>query len=68
MQYSAVCGIGLGCVPVPGTTSRAQLAALIRDTAALALRYGRPLTGRLFPRPGLGPSEATAFESESPCN
>lgn len=68
LQYSAVCGIGLDCVPVPGDTPRAALAALMRDTGTLAFRYSKPLTVRLFPCPGLAAGETTRFESADLCN
>ena len=52
LTYSAVCGIGLDTVPIPGDTSPEAIGALIRDTAALAFRLNKPLTVRLFPVPG----------------
>jgi uncharacterized protein (UPF0210 family) len=63
-----VCGIGLDCVPIPGDTPRAQIAALMRDTGTLAVRYSKPLTVRLFPCEGLGAGEMTNFESDDLCN
>jgi uncharacterized protein len=52
LLYSAVCGLGLDTVPVPGATPAAELAAIVLDVAALALRLDKPLTARLFPVPG----------------
>ena len=68
LQYSCVCGIGLDCVPIPGGTPRAKVAALMRDTATLAFRYSKPLTVRLFPCAGLDVGDTTAFESDDLCN
>ena len=68
LQYSAVCGIGLDCVPLPGDVTKAQMAALMRDTAALAFRYNKPLTVRLFPCEGRKAGDMTAFESDDLCN
>jgi len=66
--YSAVCGIGLDCVPVPGDTPRATLAQLMGDTGTLAFRLNKPLTVRLFPCPGLKAGELTKFTSPDLCN
>ena len=68
LQYSCVCGIGLDCVPIPGDTSTAKVAALMRDVGTLAHRYGKPLTVRLFPCANKQAGEMTAFESGDLCN
>ena len=52
LMYSAVCGTGLDTVPLPGDTTPAQIAAVLLDVAALALRLNKPLTARLMPIPG----------------
>jgi uncharacterized protein (UPF0210 family) len=52
LLYSAVCGTGLDCVPLPGDVAPEVLTALLLDTAALALRLNKPLTARLMPLPG----------------
>ena len=52
LLYSAVCGLGLDTVPLPGDTSPGELAAIILDMAALAVKLDKPLTARLFPVPG----------------
>ncbi|CAA9243179.1 MAG: hypothetical protein AVDCRST_MAG77-1793 [uncultured Chloroflexi bacterium] len=52
LLYSAVCGLGLDTVPLPGDTSPEELGAIILDMAALAVRLDKPLTARLFPVPG----------------
>ncbi len=68
LTYSAVCGIGLDTVPIPGDTPVAKIAALMRDTGTMAFRLNKPLTVRLFPVPGLRAGEITAFESDDLCN
>lgn len=52
LLYSTVCGTGLDTVPLPGDVSAEQIAALLFDIAALALRLNKPLTARLMPIPG----------------
>jgi len=66
--YSAVCGIGLDTVPVPGDTPVSKLEALMSDTGAMAFRLSKPLTVRLFPCPGLKAGEMTRFTSSDLCN
>mmetsp|Transcript_9054 Transcript_9054/g.10247 ORF Transcript_9054/g.10247 Transcript_9054/m.10247 type:complete len:406 (+) Transcript_9054:36-1253(+) len=61
--YSAVCGIGLDCVPVPGAVTRKQLVACMQDTGTLAFKLDKPLTVRLFPCPGLVAGDMTEFTS-----
>ncbi|WP_354624298.1 DUF711 family protein [Psychromonas sp. MME2] len=51
LTNSAVCGIGLDTVPIPGDTSIDKISALMRDTGTLAFRLNKPLTVRLFPVP-----------------
>jgi uncharacterized protein len=68
LTYSAVCGIGLDTVPIPGDTSIEKIAALMRDTGTMAYRLNKPLTVRVFPVPGLKAGDMTAFEGEDLCN
>lgn len=49
---SAVCGLGLDTVPLPGDLDGATLGGVILDMATLAVRLDKPLTARLFPVPG----------------
>jgi uncharacterized protein (UPF0210 family) len=62
LLYSAVCGTGLDTVPLPGDTSSGQIAALLLDLSALALRLDKPLTARLMPIPGKKAGEPTSFD------
>jgi len=68
LTYSAVCGIGLDTVPIPGDTSIEKIAALMRDTGTMAFRLNKPLTVRVFPVPNLKAGDMTAFESDDLCN
>jgi uncharacterized protein (UPF0210 family) len=62
LMYSAVCGTGLDTIPLPGSTSPEELAPLLLDLAALALRLDKPLTARLMPIPGKQAGEPTSFD------
>ncbi len=62
LLYSAVCGTGLDTVPLPGDTSAEQIAALLLDLCALALRLDKPLTARLMPIPNKKVGDPTAFD------
>jgi len=62
LLYSAVCGTGLDTVPLPGDTSADQIAALLLDLSALALRLDKPLTARLMPIPGKQAGDPTDFD------
>tara|TARA_R110001583_G_scaffold191_4_gene1822 strand:+ start:3504 stop:4748 length:1245 start_codon:yes stop_codon:yes gene_type:complete len=68
LTYSAVCGIGLDTVPIPGDTAIDKISALMRDTGTMAFRLNKPLTVRLFPVPGLIAGDLTRFESDDLCN
>jgi hypothetical protein len=61
LLYSSVCGTGLDVVPVPGDTPVATLAKVVLDVAALAAKWQKPLSARLFPVPGKRAGDHTAF-------
>ena len=63
LLYSAVCGTGLDTIPIPGDTSTHQICAILTDVASLSIRWGKPLSARLFPVPGLSAGELTRFDS-----
>ena len=67
-MYSAVCGLGLDTVPVPGDVAEEKVAALYADVAMLAWRLNKPLSARLFPVVGLEAGDRTHFESPYLCN
>jgi uncharacterized protein (UPF0210 family) len=62
LMYSTVCGTGLDTVPIPGDTTNGQVAAILLDICALALRLHKPLTARLMPIPGKKAGELTSFD------
>jgi uncharacterized protein len=61
LLYSALCGTGLDCIPLPGDVSEDVLAAILLDVAALGLRLDKPLTARLMPLPGKAAGDPVAF-------
>lgn len=65
---SSVCGVGIDTVPIPGDVSENSLASLILDVAALACRWNKPLSCRVFPVPGRQAGVATSFDSPYMCN
>ena len=62
LLYSAVCGTGLDTVPLPGDATAEQIAPLLLDLSALALRLNKPLTARLMPIPGKQAGDPTDFD------
>lgn len=62
LLYSAVCGTGLDTIPLPGDTTADEIAPLLLDLCALALRLDKPLTARLMPVPGKKAGDPTAFD------
>jgi hypothetical protein len=62
LLWSAVCGTGLDTVPLPGDVTEGELAGILLDVAALAVRLDKPLTARLMPVPGLKAGDVTGFE------
>ncbi len=62
LLYSAVCGTGLDTIPLPGDISPGQIAPLLLDLCALALRLDKPLTARLMPIPGKRAGDPTNFD------
>ena len=57
LLMSAVCGLGLDTVPLPGDVTATQLERIVTDMAALAVKLDKPLTARLFPVPGKAAGE-----------
>jgi len=60
---SSVCGVGIDTVPIPGNVSEDNLSSLILDVAALACRWNKPLSCRVFPVPSKAAGEMTTFNS-----
>lgn len=63
LLYSSVCGTGLDVVPLAGDTPVSALADTIRDVAALAARYQKPLSARLLPVPDKIVGEVVDFNN-----
>ena len=61
LAYSAVCGTGLDTIPLPGDVTEKQLAGMIADMAALAVKWHKPLTARLQPVVGKKAGEISDF-------
>ncbi|KAL3809796.1 hypothetical protein ACHAXA_003033 [Cyclostephanos tholiformis] len=68
MCISSVCGVGVDTVPIPGKVDEDALTSLILDVAALAGRWDKPLSCRVFPVPGKVAGEMTTFDSPYLCN
>jgi uncharacterized protein len=62
LLYSAVCGTGLDTVPLPGNATADEIAPLLLDLCALALRLNKPLTARLMPIPNKVAGDETTFD------
>src|SRR5438552_5802332 len=63
LLYSSVCGTGLDVVPLAGDTPATELAALIRDVAALSTKLHKPLSARLFLIPGKKAGDHAEFDN-----
>jgi len=63
LLYSAVCGTGLDCIPLPGNIPEDKIYAILLDMATLSIKLNKPLSARLLPVPGKGAGEMTHFES-----
>jgi uncharacterized protein (UPF0210 family) len=57
LLMSAVCGLGLDALPLPGDVTVEQIERIVLDMAALAVRLDKPLTARLLPVPGKAAGE-----------
>ena len=62
LSYSAVCGVGLDTIPLPGNVEEGALTAVLLDVAMLASRLNKPLTARLMPLPGLAAGAPVSFD------
>ena len=63
LLYSSVCGTGLDVIPLPGEIDEKTLSSIINDVAALANKYKKPLSARLFPIPGKIAGELVKFDN-----
>jgi uncharacterized protein (UPF0210 family) len=62
LSWAAVCGAGLDTIPLAGNVTASQIAAILLDVAALAVRLDKPLTARLMPIPGLRAGDTVALD------
>jgi uncharacterized protein (UPF0210 family) len=62
LAYSSVCATGLDTVPLPGDISEEQIARILSDVAALAVKWSKPLTARLLPVKAGHAGERTHFD------
>eukprot|EP01026_Neomeris_dumetosa_P069362 TRINITY_DN68543_c0_g2_i4.p1 TRINITY_DN68543_c0_g2~~TRINITY_DN68543_c0_g2_i4.p1 ORF type:complete len:480 (-),score=45.87 TRINITY_DN68543_c0_g2_i4:54-1493(-) len=71
LNYSAVCGVGLDTVPIPGRSGIISqdikkeiiLGGCLADVSALAFKLNKPLSCRFLPMPRLESGEETSFSS-----
>jgi hypothetical protein len=63
LLYSAVCGTGLDCIPLPGDISEDKIYAILLDMATLSIKLDKPLSARLFPIANKNAGEIAHFES-----
>jgi len=63
LAYSAVCGTGLDCIPLPGNISEDKIYAILLDMTTLSIKLNKPLSARLLPVPNKNAGAITHFES-----
>ena len=68
LAYSAVCGMGLDTIPLPGNVSTQQLERIIGDVANLSVKLSKPLSARLLPIAGAKPGDQTSFDDPNLVN
>jgi uncharacterized protein (UPF0210 family) len=68
LTFSAVCGVGLDTVPIPGLTSAEKLAGVYVEVGAMAFRLNKPLSCRLLPLAGKVAGDVTEVDSPFLCN
>jgi uncharacterized protein (UPF0210 family) len=66
--FSTVCGCGIDMVPVPGTMFAEDLAGLVLDISALAVRLRKPLGVRVLPIPTRTVNEMTQLNLDFLCD
>ncbi len=63
LSYSAICGTGLDCIPLPGDITKDKICSILLDVAALSLKLNKPLSARLLPAPNKSAGQTTGFRS-----
>ena len=66
--FSTVCGCGIDMVPVPATMFTEDLAGLVLDVSALAVRLRKPLGVRVLPIPARVVNEMTQLNLDFLCD
>lgn len=66
--YATMCGCGLDMIPIPGVTFQEDIASMILDIAALAVRLHKPLGVRILPIPNKNVNEMTEFNLDFLCD
>ena len=64
ISYSTLCGCGLDMVPIPGNILIEELASIIMDVAAIAIKLNKPLGVRVLPIPNKEENEFTSFDMD----
>lgn len=64
LAFSTICGCGVDMVPLPGDISQEEIASIMLDVAAVAIKLNKPLGIRLLPIPGKAVGEITEFEHD----
>ncbi len=64
LLYSAICGTGLDCIPLPGNITERELFYILLDVCSLSLALNKPLTARLMPITGKSPGDEVDFDFE----
>ncbi len=64
LLFTTVCGTGLDTIPLPGDLTPAEIAPILLDVAALAMRLNKPLAARLMPIPGKQAGDEVTFDSQ----
>ena len=64
LAFSTICGCGIDMVPLPGDISTEEIASIMLDIAAVAVRLNKPLGIRLLPIPGKAVGEITEFDHD----
>lgn len=64
ISYSTLCGCGLDMVPISGNILVEELASIILDVSAIAIRLDKPLGVRVLPIPNKEENEFTEFDMD----
>jgi len=68
LLYSAVCGVGIDTVPIPGETPPLRLAMLLLDVWSLSMQWNKSLSCRVLPVAGKRAGEIVSFGNPYLCD